>query len=557
MWIKKNIVSIAIALAAIIALNMIANVVFTRFDMTQDKRYTLSEASKATVDSIDNLITVEVYLAGDLPAEFQRLQIETKQLLEEFISLNSNIVVNYVDPLTLTDDTNALVGQMSQYGMIPVKVDIPENGKITQELVFPWAEIIYNKKGQVVPLLKNNLLTQSTSERVNNSVQHLEYAFANAFKTISEEKTKNIAYLIGNGELESKYAYDFLKNTLDKSYRVTPFTLDSVLTKPIETLEQLKKYDLAIVAKPTEAFTDSEKYVVDQYMVNGGKSLWLVDATTAEMDSLFIQQKTLAMPRDLNLKDMFFQYGFRVNPVLVKDLYASDIVMNDGQQFNRYPWFYNPLVIPGKHHEIITNISPIKFEFTTNIDLLKQGINIKKTPLLFSSNLTATVGLPKLISLEEINQTASKEFAKKFNKKPQVLAALLEGKFTSTFKNRIKPFNLKEHKDEARSGKLIIASDGDLIKNQLDKGKPLALGFDKYTNKNYGNKEFLENAVNYLLDDSGLIKVRNKEVKIPLLDVERIEKEKGKWQIINIVAPLFLLALFGLLYNYFRRKRYS
>lgn len=557
MWFKKNIVSIAIAFAAVIILNMLANVVFTRFDMTQDKRYTLSEASKATVENIHDLLTIDVYLAGDLPAEFQRLQMETKQLLEEYTALNSNIVVNYVDPLTLTDDTNALIGQMSQYGMIPVKVDIPENGKITQEIIFPWAEIIYHKKGKVVPLLKNNLLSQSTTERINNSVQHLEYAFANAFKTVTEENAKNIAYLIGNGELESKYAYDFLKNTLSKNYRVTAFTLDSVQSQPIKALEQLKKFDLAIIAKPTKAFTDSEKYVVDQYIMNGGKSLWLIDKTTAEMDSLFLKQKTLGMSRDLNLKDMFFQYGFRINPVLIKDLYASDIMLNDGQQLNRYPWFYNPLVTAGKHHEITNNISPVKFEFTTNIDLLKQGIKIKKTPLLYSSQLTATVGLPKLISLEEISQTVNKEFAKTFNKRPQVLAALLEGQFTSTFKNRIKPFKLKNHKDEGLDAKIIVTADGDLIKNQLDKGTPLALGFDKYTGQTYGNKEFLENAVNYLLDDTGLLNVRNKEVKIPLLDIERIEKEKKKWQIINIVVPLIVLALFGLLYNYFRKRKYA
>ncbi|MFD0962583.1 gliding motility-associated ABC transporter substrate-binding protein GldG [Pseudofulvibacter geojedonensis] len=556
MWFKKNIVSIAIALVAVIAINMLSNFVFTRFDMTQDKRYTLSKASKSTIENIDDLITIDVYLAGNLPAEFQRLQIETKQLLEEFTALNSNIVVNYVDPKTLTDDIDQLIGQMSQFGMVPAKVDIRENGKTSQEIVFPWAEIIYNKKGKVVPLLKNNLLTQSTVERVNNSVQHLEYAFANAFKTVIENNAKNIAYLIGNGQLESKYAFDFL-NTLSKNYRVTSFTLDSVQIQPNKTLDQLKKFDLAIVAKPTEAFSDSEKYVVDQYIMNGGKSLWLVDKTTAEMDSLFLQQKTLGMPRDLNLKDMFFQYGFRINPVLVKDMYASDIMLNDGKQFNRYPWFYNPLVIPGKHHEIINNINPVKFEFTTNIDLLKQGINIKKTPLLHSSQLTATVGLPKLISLNEISQTVNKEFASKFNKKPQVLAALLEGKFTSTFKNRIKPFKLKKHIDEGNDAKIIVAADGDLVKNQLNKGEPLALGFDKYTGQTYGNKEFLENAVNYLLDDTGLLKVRNKEVKIPQLDVERIASEKRKWQIINMVIPLILLAVFGFVYNYIRKKKYT
>lgn len=563
MWVKKNITSIVIGLIAVIAINILSNFIYTRIDLTQDQRYTLSEASKQTLDNIDDLLTIDVYLAGDLPAQFKRLQIETKQLLSEYESLNGNVVINYVDPKTIIEDTNQLVAQMSQFGMIASRVDIKNEGRTTQELVFPWAEVIYHKNGKktgvVVPLLKDNLFTQTTDQRINNSVQHLEYAFANAFKTVSSSKNKKIAYLNGNGQLESIYAYDFLKNTLDRSYQVIPFTLDSVQTRPQETLEQLKKYDLTIIAKPREKFTDEEKYVLDQYMVNGGKGLWLVERTNAEMDSLQANQKTLAFYNDLNLKDLFFQYGFRINPELVKDMYAGDIVLLDeNNQPNRYPWFYNPLVIPGKHHEIVNNISPVKFEFTNYIDILKQGIDIKKTPLLFSSDLSATKGVPNQVSLNEIVQTADpKELAKRFTKQRLPLAALLEGKFTSVFKNRVKPFKLANHKDQAKDGKLVVIADGDIIKNQLSKGVPQPLGFDMYTGEHYGNKEFLENAVNYLLDDTGLLKVRNKEVKIPLLNPEKISKEKGKWQLINIAVPLVLLALFGIVYNYFRKKKYS
>ena len=559
MWVKKNIKSIILAIIAVIAVNMIANFVYTRVDLTQDKRYTLSEASKQTLDKVDDLLTIEVYLAGDLPANFKRLQLETKQLLSEYTSLNNNIVVNYIDPKTIIEDPKQLASQMSQYGMIPVNVSGKKDGKITQEMVFPWAEIIYKKKGIVVPLLKKNSFNPESLDYINNSVQHLEYAFANAFKTLASGRNKRIAYLKGNSELEDGYVYDFLKKTLDKSYQIIPFTLDSVQNRPQETLERLKKYDLTILAKPKERFTDDEKYVLDQYMVNGGKGLWLVERSNAEMDSLSLKGKTLAFYNDLNLKDMFFQYGFRINTDLVKDKYSSYIALLDqNNQQNIAPWFYNPLAFPSKRHEITTNISPVKFEFTNNIDLLKQGIDIKKTPLLITSDSTATVGIPKQISLNEISGMMNNHGnGIRFKKKHLILSALLEGQFTSVFKNRVKPFKLKEHKDQSKEGKLIIIADGDVIKNQLSKGVPQPLGLDIFTGQQYGNKEFLENAVNYLLDDTGLIKVRNKEVKIPLLDPERISKEKNKWQLINIVVPLILLVLFGLIYGFIRKRKYA
>lgn len=551
MNLKNNIIKASIALIVVLGVNYLGSKIYSRHDITEDSRYTLSEASKETVTT-DEPIYVDVFLTGDMPSEFKRLQTETKQLLEEFTEVNDNIIISYVNPKDENPDVNVLTSEMEKYGMPALRVDVKENGKTSQEVIFPWAVINHNQKVAKVSLIKTN--ARNSIDRVNNSVQHLEYAFASAFKEVIAKKSKTIGLLIGNKQLESKYVYDFL-NTLERNYYIIPVALDSADIKPVETLKNLQKLDLLLSAKPQKSFSDNQKYALDQYTINGGKSLWLLDAVHAEMDSISEKGQTLALGRDLNLNDMFFQYGFRVNPVLVKDMYASDVMLLDNNnQPNRYPWFYNPVVIPQIKHAIINNINPVKFEFANTIDLVKQGINIKKTPLLQTSDISATVGMPKIISINEIN---NKPNAEAFTKKNLTLAALLEGNFTSTYKNRVKPFDYKDHKDENRASKMIVIADGDVIKNQMDRGKPLPLGYDKWTQQNYGNKEFLLNAVNYLLDDTGLISVRNKEVKIPFLDVERVTKERTKWQALNILLPLLLLVIFGIVYTYIRRRKYS
>ena len=554
MGFKNSFTKVFIALIVIIAINYIANTFYSRLDITKDKRYTLSEASKNTITSTDEPIYIDVFLTGEMPSEFKRLKEETKQLLEEFSEVNNNLIISYVNPKEENPDIAVLTREMENYGMPAIQVDVKENGKTSQEVLFPWAVINHNKKVEKVSLIKTN--ATNSIDRINNSVQHLEYAFANAFKNLTTPKSKKIGYLLGNNELESKYTFDFL-NTLKNNYHVIPFDLDSINITPLKTLINLEKLDLIIAAKPQKAFSDKQKYALDQYTINGGKSLWLIDAVHAEMDSLSQRGESLVLGRDLNLNDFFFQYGCRINPVLVKDMYSSNIVLVDNNnQQNQYPWLYNPVVIPKTKHPIVNNITPVRFEFANTIDLIKQGINIKKTPLLQSSEYSATVGMPKIVSLNEINQSKEPNL-KQFTKQNLTLAALLEGNFTSVFKNRVKPFEYSKHQDEHKTSKMIVISDGDLIKNQLRKGKPLPLGYDKKTGQTFGNKEFLLNSVNYLLDDTGLMNVRNKEVKIPFLDVERIADEKLKWQLINILFPLLLLGLFGISFTYFRKQKYS
>ncbi len=558
MELKKTILKITIGLIATILINLIGNIFYKRIDITEDKRYTLSEATKKIITNVEDELYIDIYLSGDMPSEFKRLQNEVKTILEQFNDINSNLLVDFdvlnTDEYT-PEELKEIENMMVRNDMSPAKVDSKINGKTIQETIFPWAVINYNKKIEKVRLLKTN--SNNSIDRVNNSVQHLEYAFANAIKKISTKKSKKIGYLLGNNELKSKYVYSFLQS-LENSYHIIPFDLDSINNKPLKTLKDLNKLDLFIVAKPEKKFSEKQKYAIDQYTVNGGKSLWLIDKVKAELDSISAKGQTLALGKDLNLTDLFFQYGFRINPVLIKDIYSAGITtLNNNNQPNQVPWFYNPVAIPTIKHSIVNNINPVRFEFANQIKHLKQGIDIKKTPLLQTSNYTATAGVPKQISANEIILFQTEDVRKSLTKQKLNLASLFEGSFTSAYKNRIKPFIYNKHKDQNQSSKMIVIADGDVIKNQIINNRPMPLRFDRNNpTQEFGNGEFLLNAVNYLLDDTGLMEVRNKEVKIPFLDVERIEEEKLKWQLINILLPLLILVSFGFCFNYLRKRKY-
>ena len=352
---------------------------------------------------------------------------------------------------------------------------------------------------------------------------------------------------------------DFIKSIKDYYY-IAPFTLDSVAVNPNKTLESLKNYDLIISAKPTEAFSEQEKLVLDQYTMNGGKSMWLLDRVAIDKDSLYNDQgKNVSIARDLNLTDFFFKYGVRINPVLVSDLYSAQITLASGDgsqsQFQQYPWFYSPLANPSINHPIVNNINYVKFDFANQIDTLKSsGKSVSKTILLHSSPLSKLEGTPREISLATATQQPD---PKQYTRQDIPLAVLLEGEFTSVYNNRIKPFELKKDITKSVSTKMIVISDGDIIKNDMSRKGPLELGFDRATGQSFGNKEFLVNAVNYLLDENGLINIRTKEVDIAFLDVKKVSEQKTKWQAINIILPLLFLAIFGVVFNLIRRKKYS
>ncbi len=557
---KRKLTLLLMTLVGILLANWISSKAYHRFDLTQDKRYTLSEAAKNTLVTVDSPINIDVFLDGKLPSEFKRLQIETQQLLEEFAAHNPNVNYQFVNPLDEEIDKNALQQVMIQFGIKGANVQIQENGKTTNEIVYPWALAYFNDKTVAIPLLKNQLGATS-EQRVNNSIQNLEYAFADGFGKLTQPKRRKVAVLKGNAELPDRYLADFI-TTLREYYFIGQFTLDSVAISPQRTLASLNDYDLVIAAQPEKPFSDEEKYVLDQFTMNGGSSLWLVDPTIQQLDT--ISGNTFVFPRDLGLNDFFFKYGVRINGNLVKDIYAAPITLASGDgndsQYQPYPWLYHPLSASDNEHPIATNIETVKFEYASSIDTLPNPI--KKTVLLSTSPISKIVGLPAQIDIDKeipknlkiINEGPNPE---EFNAGEVPLAVLLEGEFTSVYANRIKPFNLRDNKDKSIPTKMVVISDGDVIKNQLDRGRPLELGFDKWTNSFYGNKEFLLNTVNYLLDDSGLINIRTKQIAIPFLDPQKTAQKRTQWQVVNLLLPLGLLAVFGIFFQWYRRKKYS
>ena len=548
---------LGIVFLAIIVINLISNFFFKRFDLTQDKRFTLSETTLNIIKEVESPLYIEVYLEGNFPPEFKRLQNETKQLLEEFTAYNSNIIFNFKNPIEKEETRVEKMKEFYAKGMQPLSITVEDKGKQSQEVVFPWAQATYGDKFTKVALLKN-LMGASTEQKVISSVQHLEFGFAEAINKISKEKQKKIAVIKGNGEVLEPFMADFLK-TVKESYYIGPFTLDSVAKQPTQTLEALKKYDLAVIAKPTEAFTEEEKQVLDQFIMNGGKTLWLVDVVSADMDSLYNETGTiLAAQRELNLTDMFFKYGIRINPLLVKDEYATPIKLATGNQgsetqMQEYTWKFAPFIYPTSTNPIVKNMEGIKFEFTSPIEILKN--DIKKTVLLSSSEYSKTVGTPSPISLEMVTEETTPEEYEGKGLLP--VAVLMEGKFKSMYQNRVLPFKDNSFQATGKENKMILISDGDVIKNQLDKGVPLELGFDKWTNQLYGNKEFLMNCVNYLLDDNGLINIRSKDVDLPLLNKEEVYKNYTTAQMITVGLPIVILVIFGFLFTFLRKRKYS
>jgi len=550
---NRKIKNIAFLALGLLILNFANQSFYKRFDLTADNRYTLSKTTKNIVSKIDKNLSITIYLEGDFPSEFIRLQAETRQYLEELSAENSKIKIGFQNPDNQRE-------KLIKKGMIPSKLTVEENGKLSEAIIFPWAEISYEKKSQIISLLPSAIVA-SQEEQLQKAIENLEYSFSNALNTILLRKQKSVGVITGNGELQDMYQYSFLSEVA-KKYRLAKFTLDSVASNPQQTLEDLTSLDLAIIAKPTQKFTEHEKFTIDQFIANDGKTLWMIDNVQADQDSLFTNGKMLAYPRDLNLTDLLFAYGVRINTTLIKDLYAAKISLATGKignqtQFQNLEWFFHPLVSGNPNHAITKNIAPIRLQFVNPIDTLKN--NIKKTPLLRSSLLTQKIGTPGFIELQSI---ADEIVETDYNNGNQLFAVLLEGAFNSAYKNRIQPFKTPLYKENSNNNKMVVISDGDIGKNQIlkddaSKIQPLDLNRDKWTHQQFGNKDFLLNVVDYLLDDVGLIELRNKTLKINILDKQKAFKERLYWQFFNVIFPLIFLLCFGVLFSFLRRRKYA
>ncbi len=542
-------------LIAVLAINWMAQMVYARWDLTEDQRFTLSPPSKEAASSLQSAVIVEVLLDGELPSEFARLRQETRLLLEQYSQVNPLIKYTFQDPVAGEESNPETLQQLQAMGLKPASVTVEENNKVSQEVVFPWALVTYENRTEKVSLLRNQLGADMEA-RVNNSIQNLEYAFSNAFAKLGIADKKQVAILKGNGELEDIFLADFITSLRDY-YDIAPYTLDSVAGTPRKVLRELSGFDALVIAKPTEPFSEAQKLILDQYMVKGGKTLWLLDAVGMDLDSLLNEEgQAVALPRDLNLNDLLFRYGIRMNPNLVSDLYATQIVLATGEgnasQYDPLPWVYHPMVFSPENHPVNTNMEALRIQFASSIDTLENAY--AKTILFRSSPLSRVEGTPKIVSLESIQQAPDRSA---YGPGGFPLAVLVEGAFESAFRNRVLPVELVDYTESGPENKALFISDGDLIANQVRNGRPLELGYDKWTNNFYGNKDFLINAMNYLLADTGLINIRTKQVSVPLLDPEKVSAGRTRWQLLNIGIPVVLILLLGGLVNWLRRRAYA
>jgi gliding-associated putative ABC transporter substrate-binding component GldG len=563
---KQQVTYIGIILAGLIVINVISDRIFKRFDLTKDQRFTISQPTLDVLEKAEQAIIVDVFLEGELPGEFRKLKQETRQLLEELAAVHPNFKYNFINP---TDGLNEeemqqVAQQLAKNGVKGARATIKDRGKSTDIVVYPYAIILYDDNRTAVPLLKS-VARATTEERVNSSIQQLEYQIADGIKKVSQPKSKTIAVMRDSGELSNLQIADLL-TSVQEYYRAGPFGVEFVTESdsisPVAVLEELKRFDLVIEPKPTVAFSETKKYILDQYLMQGGKMILAADPIVMESDSLSnADRRAYPLPRDLNIDDMLFRYGLRLNSGLIKDMKFGPIALATGEgrntQYEAFPWPYFPMSKghgdPETNENLITkNLEDVKFEYTGSIDTLKRAN--KKTILLSSSDRSQVVTLPAAISIMEVEEEPDPSL---YTSGSQPLAVLAEGSFTSAFKNRVKPFSYSKDSTESQNSALLLIADGDVMKNQVDRGQPQDLGYDRKTGMFYGNKEFLMNSINYLLDDSGLIQLRNKNINIPFLNVEKSYDERTFWQVINLIVPIVVLGIFGGVFLYMRKKKYA
>lgn len=543
-----------IGIVSIILVNIIASQFFFRIDLTEEKRYSITEATKETLENLEDVVYVEVYLEGSFPSGFKRLQNSVRESLEEFrIYGGDNIQFEFIDPSQAAGNEarNEFYTSLAEKGIQPTNLFATEDGKKIEKLIFPGAVVSYGGSETAVMLLKGNQAS-TPEERLNQSIEGVEYELISAIKKLSVQSKKKIALIKGHGELDSLEIAG-MTNSLLEFY--------DVFHVELQEKKDLSDYDAIVVAKPDTIFSEADKYKIDQFIVQGGKAMFFIESMRVNMDSAG-EQGTLAFPYQLNLEDMFFRYGARINSNLIQDLNsgAHPVVtgfMGDQPQIRVLPWPYYPIMNYFGEHPTVKNLDAVYGRFVSSIDTVKaQGI--EKIPLFYTSKYSRVLAAPVLVSLNSMREDVVPE---NFTSGPIPVAYMLEGRFTSLFKNRIIPasFDKQTFVDQGKASKILIVADGDFIRNEVNyqNETPYKLGFDPYMNVAFANEDFVLNAMSYLVEGEGIIMARAKEVKIRSLDKLQIQNEELKWQLINLILPIVMIILYGLLRYYYRRAKYS
>lgn len=555
---KKDITMLVMLLAILLLVNFVCSFYFKRFDLTSEKRYTLSPSTINMLKKLDDVVYLKVYLQGDINPSFARLKNETREILDEFRAYSNGLIeyefVNLSDNAN-KDEVGKIEQQLYDKGIVPEQVVEKTKEKTSQVLLWPGAIVSHKGKEGVWQIFKRQVGIPP-EQCINNSVQELEYSLTNAIRKLQLIKKPEVVFLEGHGELDTIQTADLMKS-LSEYYTVYRTPLN-------HNLKALQGSDAIVIAQPDSAFDEKDKFIIDQFIMRGGKALWLVDPVYTNMDTFRLKGFTLGFKNELNLEDMLFKYGCRLNPVLVQDLQCATIPINVGfkkgqPNFQMFPWLYNPLILPSINHPIVKNLDLIKFEFAGTIDTVT-AYDVKKTILLQTSKYTKTQPTPARVALAMVNFQPKED---QFRNSYQNVACLLEGKFESVYKNRLTKTIMNDSaiafQDKSKPTKMIVVSDGDIAKNDYQRttGMIYPLGYDIYMKQTFANKTFLLNCMNYLLDDEGLLQLRSREVKLRLLDKKKINLQGNQWKMINLAYPLGIVVLLGLTQFYIRKKRYS
>lgn len=538
--------------------NVISSYLFRRFDLTSEKRYTLSGSTKEVLKGLDDQVLFRVYLEGDdLPAEYRRFRNDIKNMLDQFRAYSSNVEYEFINPnaFKTEEEKMQLYQTLVKKGLVPIPIATEEEGVQKQQVVYPAMEVTYKGRETALQLQSAGLSSRSTEEVINTSVENLEYNFVTALHRLTRPVQARVGFLTGHNELDKIDIYDIQMSLVD-DYKVENVYLNqniNALTGRIQNVSDSSvtvsnKYDVLVIPKPLETFSDKDLYVIDQFVMYGGKILWLVDALDADLDSLQGKEQTFATRLPTNLEEMFFNYGVRINPDLLMDYRCRGIpMMGNDNRMQLVPWYYFPTLVPNSDHPIVRNLDVLKTDFISSIDLIDN--NIKKTVLLTTSDHVHIKNAPVNVQLADARIPVNEQL---FNRCNLPVAVLLEGSFQSLFRNRLATafMELSEigYKSECeKPTQMIVVSDGDIIRNGVQASEqglyPLPLGYDKYTDVMFANKTFILNAINFLAGDEAMIDARPRNIAIRRLDVAEVKSQRGYYQFANIVYPVVLVLL--------------
>ncbi len=558
---KSSLLRTLTVIAALVVVNVLSAFVFFRLDLTQEKRFTLSEATQRLLTNLPDDVHIDVYLTGDLPPGFKRLENAVRETLDGFqATANQKITYRFINPddVTNTDEKNKLIDKLQQKGLLPTNLYASEGGKRTERLVFPGAIVSYKGRETPVQLLKGNK-TATAEEQLNQSYEGVEFQLASAIQKLTQTKEdrKRVGLLYSHTNVPPSRFSDLLAS-VQQQYDL--FFIDMAKPGPITGL------DLIIVPKPDSTFSEEEIFKLDQFVLNGGRALFFVDGQ--RVDSVN-NEGTYAQPLSLNLDNLFFRWGVRINRDVVKDYYCAAIPLNVGNLGDKpniqlVPWRFYPLLnnFGSSGNPIVRNLDAVLGKFVSTLDTVRaiggDGQLIKKTPLLLTSTYTKILKTPALISYNEGRQQPDPST---YTDGTRIIGCLLEGKFQSLFANRILPGDPRANgfKAEGTASRILICSDGDLLINDVDykRNAPYPLGFDRYTRNTYANKDFALNAIDYLIDPNGVIAARSRSVTLRPLDKIRVDANRTGLQLLNLLGPLALVGLIGFVWQVVRRSQYG